>query len=194
MHWLVSRGIKEAALVNLLATIAKIVPLVVFILFSFVAFKLELFKLNFLDTSLQMPVWQQVRDVMLITLWVFTGIEGAVVLSSRAKRRNDIGKATLLGVLLALGFYVMVTVLSYGINTRAEIAGMHNPSMASILAQLIGLPGTIVITLGLIISVSSSYLSWTLFATEIPFLAAKMAPFQKFLKPIPIMYQLHHCG
>ncbi|MCG2953056.1 amino acid permease, partial [Escherichia coli] len=76
----------------------------------------------------------------------FTGIEGAVVLSSRAKRRNDIGKATLLGVLLALGFYVMVTVLSYGINTRAEIAGMHNPSMASILAQLIGLPGTIVIT------------------------------------------------
>lgn len=183
VHWLVSRGIKEAALVNLLATIAKIVPLVVFILFSFVAFKLELFKLNFLDTSLQMPVWQQVRDVMLITLWVFTGIEGAVVLSSRAKRRNDIGKATLLGVLLALGFYVMVTVLSYGINTRAEIAGMHNPSMASILAQLIGLPGTIVITLGLIISVSSSYLSWTLFATEIPFLAAKNGAFPKsFLK------------
>lgn len=183
VHWLVSRGIKEAALVNLMATIAKIVPLVVFIVFSFVAFKLELFKLNFLDTSLQMPVWQQVRDVMLITLWVFTGIEGAVVLSSRAKKRNDIGKATLLGVLLALAFYVMVTVLAYGINTRGEIAGMHNPSMATILGQLIGVPGTIVITLGLIISVSSSYLSWTLFATEIPYLAAKNGAFPKiFLK------------
>ncbi len=183
IHWLVSRGIKEAALVNLMATIAKIVPLVVFIVFSFVAFKLELFKLNFLDTSLQMPVWQQVRDVMLITLWVFTGIEGAVVLSSRAKKRNDIGKATLLGVLLALAFYVMVTVLAYGINTRIEIAGMHNPSMATILGQLIGIPGTIVITLGLIISVSSSYLSWTLFATEIPYLAAKNGAFPKiFLK------------
>ncbi|MBJ8454226.1 amino acid permease [Acinetobacter bereziniae] len=183
IHWLVSRGIKEAALVNLMATIAKIVPLVVFIVFSFVAFKLELFKLNFLDTSLQMPVWQQVRDVMLITLWVFTGIEGAVVLSSRAKKRNDIGKATLLGVLLALAFYVMVTVLAYGINTRGEIAGMQNPSMATILGQLIGIPGTIVITLGLIISVSSSYLSWTLFATEIPYLAAKNRAFPKiFLK------------
>lgn len=183
IHWLVSRGIKEAALVNLMATIAKIVPLIVFIVFSFVAFKLELFKLNFLDTSLQMPVWQQVRDVMLITLWVFTGIEGAVVLSSRAKKRNDIGKATLLGVLLALAFYVMVTVLAYGINTRGEIAGMQNPSMATILGQLIGIPGTIVITLGLIISVSSSYLSWTLFATEIPYLAAKNRAFPKiFLK------------
>jgi arginine:ornithine antiporter/lysine permease len=148
-----------------------------------VAFKLDLFKLNLVDFSLQVPVWEQVRNLMLITLWVFTGIEGAVVLSSRAKNRSDIGRATVLGVLLALSFYVMVTVLAYGVAGRAEIANMHNPSMATILAQLIGLPGTIIITLGLIISVSSSYLSWTLFATEIPFLAAKNKAFPAvFLK------------
>lgn len=183
VHWLVSRGIKEASLVNLIATIAKIVPIVIFIVFTFLAFKLDLFKLNYFDFSLQMPVWEQVRNLMLITLWVFTGIEGAVVLSSRARNRNDIGRATVLGVLLALSFYVLVTVLSYGVTSRIEIANMHNPSMATILAQLIGLPGTIIITLGLIISVSSSYLSWTLFATEIPFLAAKNRAFPKvFLK------------
>ncbi|AUX84604.1 basic amino acid/polyamine antiporter [Acinetobacter tandoii] len=183
VHWLVSQGIKEAALVNLIATIAKIVPLVIFIACSFIAFKLDLFKLNFIDFSLQLPVWEQVRNLMLITLWVFTGIEGAVVLSSRAKNRQDIGRATVLGVLLALSFYVMVTVLAYGVTGRAEIANMHNPSMATILEQLIGLPGTIIITLGLIISVSSSYLSWTLFATEIPFLAAKNKAFPSiFLK------------
>lgn len=183
VHWLVSRGIKEASLVNLIATIAKIVPILIFIIFTFIAFKLDLFKLNYFDFSLQMPVWEQVRNLMLITLWVFTGIEGAVVLSSRAKNRNDIGRATVLGVLLALSFYVLVTVLSYGVASRPEIASMHNPSMATILEQLIGLPGTIIITLGLIISVSSSYLSWTLFATEIPFLAAKNKAFpQIFLK------------
>lgn len=183
VHWLVSQGIKEAALVNLIATIAKIVPLVIFIACGFVAFQLDLFKLNFIDFSLQLPVWEQVRNLMLITLWVFTGIEGAVVLSSRAKYRQDIGRATVLGVLLALSFYVMVTVLAYGVTGRAEIANMHNPSMATILEQLIGLPGTIIITLGLIISVSSSYLSWTLFATEIPFLAAKNKAFPSlFLK------------
>ena len=183
VHWLVSRGIKEASLVNLIATIAKIVPIVIFIVFTFIAFKLDLFKLNYFDFSLQMPVWEQVRNLMLITLWVFTGIEGAVVLSSRARNRNDIGRATVLGVLLALSFYVLVTVLSYGVTSRIEIANMHNPSMATILEQLIGLPGTIIITLGLIISVSSSYLSWTLFATEIPFLAAKNRAFPKvFLK------------
>ncbi|RLZ06615.1 amino acid permease [Acinetobacter sp. 2JN-4] len=180
VHWLVSQGIKEASLVNLMATIAKIIPIVIFIFFTFIAFKLELFKQNYFDFSLQMPVWEQVRNLMLITLWVFTGIEGAVVLSSRAKKRNDIGRATILGVLLALSFYVLVTVLSYGVANRAELADMHNPSMATILEQLIGLPGTIIITLGLIISVCSSYLSWTLFATEIPFLAAKNKAFPQF--------------
>ncbi|MHA3060253.1 basic amino acid/polyamine antiporter [Acinetobacter sp. ANC 4636] len=183
VHWLVSRGIKEAAVVNLIATIAKIVPMVVFIACSLVAFKLDVFKLNLHDFSLKMPLWEQVKDLMLITLWVFTGIEGAVVLSSRARNRHDIGKATVFGVLLALAFYVMVTVLSYGVTSRAEIAGMHNPSMATLLTQLIGLPGTIVITVGLMISVASSYLSWTLFATEIPFLAAKNGAFPAtFLK------------
>lgn len=183
VHCLVSQGIKEAALVNLLATIAKIVPLVIFIICGFIGFKLDIFRLNFIDLTLQVPVWEQVKDLMLITLWVFTGIEGAVVLSSRAKNRNDIGRATVFGVLLALSFYVMVTLLAFGISNRAEIANMHNPSMATILEQLIGLPGTIIITLGLIISVSSSYLSWTLFATEIPFLAAKNKAFPAiFLK------------
>ena len=76
----------------------------------------------------------------------------------------------------------MVTVLAYGVVSREALAGMHNPSMATILQQLIGLPGTIIITIGLIISVSSSYLSWTLFATEIPYLAAKMVLSKLFLK------------
>lgn len=183
IHALVSRGIKEAALVNLIATLAKIIPIVIFSFFTFIAFRADLFKFNLLDVSLQVPLWEQVKNLMLITLWVFTGIEGAVVLSSRAKKRKDIGLATILGVLVALAFYIMVTVLSYGVMSRQDIAGMHNPSMATILTHLIGLPGTIIITVGLIISVSSSYLSWTLFATEIPFLAAKNKAFPPiFLK------------
>jgi arginine:ornithine antiporter/lysine permease len=34
----------------------------------------------------------------------------------------------------------MVTVLAYGVVSREALAGMHNPSMATILQQLIGLP------------------------------------------------------
>ena len=85
------------------------------------------------------------------------------------QKRHDIGKSNYFRCFASIKFYVMVTVLAYGVASREALAGMHNPSMATILQQLIGLPGTIIITIGLIISVASSYLSWTLFATEIPF-------------------------
>jgi arginine:ornithine antiporter/lysine permease len=31
---------------------------------------------------------------MLITLWVFIGVEGAVVVSARARHKRDVGRAT----------------------------------------------------------------------------------------------------
>ena len=62
-----------------------------------------------------MPVWQQVKDTMLITLWVFIGIEGAVVVSARARRRKDVGLATMMAVISALTIYILVTLLSMGL-------------------------------------------------------------------------------
>ena len=42
----------------------------------------------------------------------FIGVEGAVVVSARARNKRDVGKATLLAVLSALGVYLLVTLLS----------------------------------------------------------------------------------
>lgn len=47
--------------------------------------------------------WEQVKNTMLITLWVFIGVEGAVVVSARARNKRDVGKATLLAVLSRSG-------------------------------------------------------------------------------------------
>lgn len=52
---------------------------------------------------------------MLITLWVFIGVEGAVVVSARARNKQDVGRATLLAVLSALVVYLLVTLLSLGV-------------------------------------------------------------------------------
>lgn len=45
-------------------------------------FKLVIFKLDFTGLALGVPVWEQVKNTMLITLWVFIGVEGAVVVSA----------------------------------------------------------------------------------------------------------------
>ncbi len=89
---------------------------------------------------------------MPITLWVFIGVEGAVVVSARARNKRDVGKATLLAV-LALGVYLLVTLLSLGVVARPELAEIRNPSMAGLMVEMMGPWGEIIIAAGLIVSV-----------------------------------------
>ncbi len=183
IYWLVARGIKEAAGVNLVATFVKVFPLILFIGLAAYFFKSDVFMADWTGASLATPenpdagIMSQVKNTMLITLWVFTGIEGAAVLSKHARSRADVGKATVLGVVLVLAMYVAITVLAQGILPRAEIAEMANPSMAGVLAHMVGQWGKVLISVCLIVSVLSSYLSWTLYATEIPHLGAKNGAF-----------------
>ncbi|MEW7315173.1 amino acid permease [Buttiauxella gaviniae] len=179
VHFLVLRGVQTAASINLVATLAKLLPLGLFIVLAAMAFKLSTFKLDFSGIALGVPVWEQVKNTMLITLWVFIGVEGAVVVSARARNKNDVGRATLLAVLAALGVYLLVTLLSLGVIARPELAGMRNPSMAGLMVEMMGPWGEVIIAAGLIVSVCGAYLSWTIMAAEVPFLAATHKAFPK---------------
>ncbi|GAF56724.1 LOW QUALITY PROTEIN: arginine/ornithine antiporter ArcD [Psychrobacter sp. JCM 18901] len=179
VHYLVLRGVKQAAFINLLATLAKSLPLIAFIVFAYYAFDMQTFNADRAGTTLDVPFMEQVKGTMLITLWVFTGIEGAIVLSQRAKKRADIGRATYIGVLCALVLYVAITLLSLGSMSRVDVAALSNPSMAGIMAQMTGDVGKWVISIGLIISVLASYLSWILYSAEVPFTAAKYNAFPR---------------
>ncbi len=64
------------------------------------------------------------KNTMLITLWVFIGIEGAVVVSARAKKIEDVGLATIFAVVIALIIYILVTLLSQGLVSQSELAMM----------------------------------------------------------------------
>ncbi|STY64480.1 Putative arginine/ornithine antiporter [Mannheimia haemolytica] len=73
---------------------------------------MDLFNSDVKATALNNSVSDQVKSTMLITLWVFTGVEGASVLSAHAKKRSDVGLATVLGIIIALALYVAITILS----------------------------------------------------------------------------------
>ena len=179
VHALVLRGVQTAAGINLLATLAKLLPLGLFIILAAIAFSSDTFSLDFEGVALGVPVWEQVKNTMLITLWVFIGVEGAVVVSARARNKRDVGKATLLAVLAALGVYLLVTLLSLGVVPRTELAGMRNPSMASLMVEMMGPWGEVIIAAGLIVSVCGAYLSWTIMAAEVPLLAANHKAFPR---------------
>ncbi|WP_395018320.1 arginine-ornithine antiporter [Dongia sp.] len=175
VHFLILSGVRQAALVNVITTIAKIAPIVLFIAVAAVAFKLDLFAMDFsgpADGALG-SVMDQVKSTMLVTLWVFIGIEGASVVSSRAERRRDIGTATIAGFMTCLGLYALVSLLSLGVMQRPELAALKNPSMAGVLETLVGAWGAALINIAVVVSVVGAFLSWTLFAAEIAFVAAK---------------------
>lgn len=175
VHFLVLRGIKEAAFINLITTIAKIVPLITFIALCGVAFKMDIFTSDLWGQGNPElgSVMTQIKSMMLVTVWVFIGIEGASVYSARAEKRSDVGKATVLGFVGVLALLVLVNLLSFGIMKQAELAGLTNPSMAYVLQRAVGDWGAAFISLGLIVSLVGALLSWVLLSAEILFSAAK---------------------
>lgn len=184
LHFLVLRGIKEAAFINTVTTIAKMLPLALFIVIAAIAFKLDVFTTDFWGAGNPElgSVMDQVRNMMLVTVWVFIGIEGASIFSARAEKRSDVGKATVIGFVGVLLLLVLVNVLSQGILAQAQLAGLKNPSMASVLEQVVGPWGAQLISIGLIVSLAGALLSWTLLCAEILFASARDHTMPEFLR------------
>lgn len=173
LHFLILRGVQGAALINMLTTAAKLVPIVLFIVLGAFAFKWQRFLSDFWGAPALGPVVRQVENSMLVTVWVFIGIEGASTFSSRARARRSVGRATLLGFLITTALLVCVSVLAMGIMTQPELAQLKNPSAAGVLARAVGPWGAHLINIGLVISVGGALLAWTMIAAEVPYLAAR---------------------
>ncbi len=173
VHFVIMRGVQEAAFVNTVVTIAKIVPLVTFVGILAFAFKADLFTFDFWGASTEIngaplgSTMDQIKNMMLVTVWVFIGIEGASIYGSRAKKRSDVGRATVLGFIAVLALLLLVNLLSYAAMSRVDIAQLPDPSTAGVLAHVVGPWGAGFISVGLILSLLGALVSWFLLCAEI---------------------------
>ncbi|MCS3515505.1 arginine-ornithine antiporter [Pseudomonas grimontii] len=173
LHWMILRGMRTAARANALTTVAKIVPLLLFIGLVIAAFQRETFSVDFWGASTLGSTLDQVKSTMLVTVWVFIGIEGANVFSARAAERANVGRATVIGFVITLVLLIAVSLLSLGVLKQPELAALKNPSMAGVLQVVAGPWGAVLISIGLIVSVGGALLAWTLLAAESVFTPAK---------------------
>ena len=182
-HILITRGVQEAAVINKIVTAAKVVPILTFIVVVIFALKAHVFSANLWGGGAHSAsaLFGQVRATMLTTVFVFLGIEGASVYSRYAKRRQDVGRATVIGLVGVTAMMVAVTVFSYGILSRAELQGLRQPSMAGVMEAVVGYWGTAFISVGVIVSVLGAYLAWTMMAAEVLYVAAKDRDMPSFL-------------
>jgi len=184
-NFLVLSGTRVAGTINIIGTLAKLIPLVVFVFVLVYFMKYSHITSNPWGHSSALPdqqlgsVFSQVTSPLNVALWCFIGVEGAVALSGRAKNKKDIGKATFIGFLISLAVCVLISILPFGVLSQKELSVIATPSTAGILKIIVGDWGEIMITLGVLVSVLTSWLAWTMICAEIPMVAAQNGTFPK---------------
>lgn len=181
---LVMGGVQEAVTVNTIIVLAKIVPILAFIIFAVFlrAFDLDIFLNNFRGQDTGLTLFRQVLETTYTTVWIFTGIEGAVVISGRARSTAVAGRATALSFLTLLVLYVLISVLSMGIMPREQLAALDNPAMAGLLASIVGPWGATLINIGVIISIAGAMFSYTIVCADSAYAPALARCFPAFLR------------
>ncbi len=173
MYFVVARGIKTAKTVNTLLAVVKVVMLVFIITVFFLFFRFDLFDVNIWQNVSDLGgIGEQVKNTMMITLFCFFGVEGAVMMSARAKRPQDVGKAGIAGFIISLILYMSVSLLSFGLLSRAELAGLNNPSIAYILRSTCGEWSYWFVITAVIISLLGGWVAWTLVVAQVPYEAS----------------------
>lgn len=183
-HLLIGRGIRQAVSINRIVTAAKLVPIAVFLVLVGFAFDPGTFADNFWGVTSPSAgeIWDQITETMLITTFVFLGVEGASVYSRYASRREDVGKATVTGLLSVLAIFASVTMVSYGVLPRADLETASRPSMGAVLESVVGEWGSNFIALGVILSVQGAYLAWTLISAEVMYMPSMTGLLPTFLR------------
>lgn len=181
LAYVVTRGVKEAAGINIVVTIAKVVPLALFVVSILMLnkFNPNIFFTNFMGEPGGANLTDQIISTTISLVWIFTGIETAVVISGHAKFVKDVGRATSLGFISVFVLYFLISLLSMGIVPREEMAHLATPSMAGVLEIAIGPIGAAIVNLGVCLSLAGALLGYVIICAETPFEAAKRQTFPK---------------
>lgn len=184
--FVVYRGISSAVGINALVITAKLTP-IVFTLIAILflrAFKLENFLSNFAGSIGDTGLMDQVKSTVTVTVWTFVGIEGAVVLSARAKSTKVAGKATIYSFISLFCLYLLISALSMGVLPQEELAKLTNPSMAGIMEYVVGPWGAHLIRFAVILSVGGAMFSYIILCTDCAYQPSVNSLFPKFLSKL----------
>ena len=176
-NYMISRGIKNASVVNAIITIGKLLPLLLVIIFGLFVFNSGLFnvanwKTVLASTGSTTTLKAQVSGAMGTILWCFIGVEAAVVMSTRAKNSKIVGKATVISFITVLIMYMLISLIPMGVVGAKDLANAGTP-LADVLGKtVLGSAGAVIVKVGLLISVLGALISWILLTAEIPYVAA----------------------
>lgn len=177
IYFIVASGMRTAKVLNTALSAVKLSCIALIIILLTVNFRLDTFIESFTPSASSgnaLPgLGDQVKDSMLVTLWCFIGIEGAVMMAGRARRNRDVGRAGVTGFLTAWILYVLVSVLCFGVMSRIRLAGLHDPSVAYVLRECCGEWAYWLVIASVVISLGGGWVAWSLVCAEVPYTASR---------------------
>ena len=171
-----SRGIKSSGNIQILTTIAKLIPLILIIVFGFFIFDLEIFpEFNLTDQN----DFEILPVVAVMTLYAFLGLECASIPAENIKNpEKNIPKATMAGTLISTLIYILSTIVLFGIIPAENL--INSPAPFAEAGEIIG--GKyfgFLISAGAAISAIGALNGWILITSYMPMTMANDRLFPK---------------
>ena len=171
-----SKGIKSSGNIQILTTIAKLIPLVLIILFGFFIFDFEIFpEFNLTDQN----DFEILPVVAVMTLYAFLGLECASIPAENIKNpEKTIPKATMAGTLISTLIYILSTIVLFGIISAENL--INSPAPFAEAGEIIG--GKyfgFLISAGAAISAIGALNGWILITSYMPMTMANDRLFPK---------------
>ena len=179
-------GIRRAALLSDVATIAKLIPIVLFIVIGLFFVNPQ----NFTPTT--QPEFGAFSQSVMLLVYAFTGFEMALIPAGEVREpHRNLPFAILTALAIVAVLYILIQVVCIG--TLPELAGSKRP-LADAGTQFLGALGGSVITAGAIISILGNLLVLILAASRLPFAMAGQRELPEFFAATHARFRTPHAA
>jgi amino acid transporter len=174
-------GVKNSTRVNNFLTIAKLLPLLLFIIVGFFFIKEENYQAK------EFPAFGSFSSTVLLLVFAFGGFESVLVNSGEVKDpEKNLPFSLLLAALIIASIYMLVQIVSIGV--LPTLASTDKP-LADASQTMIGKTGAFIITLGAMFSITGTLNAIMLVGSRLPFAFSEEDQFPKFFSFIHPKYK-----
>lgn len=174
-------GVKDSTRVNNFLTIAKLLPLLLFIVVGFFFIEPGNYEIK------KVPDFTTFSSTILLLVFAFGGFESVLVNSGEVKDpAKNLPFALLLAALIIAGIYMLVQIVSIG--TLPSLASTDKP-LADAAGLFMGKTGAIIITFGAMFSITGTLNAIMLVGSRLPFAFSEENQFPKFFSFIHPKYK-----
>jgi APA family basic amino acid/polyamine antiporter len=171
LSWVNHVGVKNSTRINNFLTIAKLLPLLLFIVIGIFYIKPGYFEIKYT------PGFSSFSSTVLLLVFAFGGFESVLVNSGEVKNPSkNLPFALLLAALVIAVIYILVQIVSIG--TLPSLATSEKP-LADAAGLFMGQIGATIIALGAVVSVTGTLNVIMLVGSRLPFAFSEEKQFPK---------------